>query len=143
MLPVLRKRGYLPYYRDDFFAKDLISSFFSDGADYSVPAVNIKENENHFEIEVAAPGLNKEDFKVKLEKNILTVTSEKKTQKDEGKENFMRKEFSYNSFCRSFSVPETVDVEKIKASHKNGVLIIEIPKLDEAKIKFNREIKVS
>lgn len=143
MLPVLRKRSNFPYYRDDFFAKDLISSFFSDGADYSVPAVNIKENENHFEIEVAAPGLSKEDFKVKLEKNILSVTSEKEIKKDEEKENFMRKEFSYNSFCRSFSIPETVDVENIKASHKNGILIIELPKLDEVKTKFNREIKVS
>jgi HSP20 family protein len=143
MLPVLRKRGNFPCYRDEYFGKDLLYSFFSDGADYSVPAVNIKEKENHFEIEVAAPGLNKEDFKVKLEKNILTVTSEKKTEKDEGKESFMRKEFSYDFFCRSFSVPETVDVEKIKASHKNGVLIIEIPKLEEAKIKFNREIKIS
>jgi HSP20 family protein len=55
----------------------------------------------------------------------------------------MRKEFSYTSFCRSFSIPETVDVEKIKATHKNGVLFIELPKLDEAKIKFNREIKIS
>jgi HSP20 family protein len=143
MLPVIRKRSYFPYYRDDFFGKDLISSFFSDGADYSVPAVNIKENENHFQIEVAAPGLNKEDFKIKLEKNILTVTSEKETKKDEVKENFMRKEFSYNSFCRSFSIPETVDVEKINATHKNGILSIELPKHDEVKLKFNREIKVS
>jgi len=143
MLPVLRKRSYFPYYRDEFFGKDLLSSFFSDGADYTVPAVNIKEAESHFEIEVAAPGVSKEDFKVKLEKNILTVTSEKEMKKDEEKGNFMRKEFSYNSFCRSFSIPETVDVEKIKASHKDGILVIELPKVDEAKIKFNKEIKVS
>jgi HSP20 family protein len=142
MIPVLRKRVYLPFHRDDFFRENGLSSFFSDGADYNVPAVNIKENENQFEIEVAAPGLTKEDFKVKLDKNVLTVTSEKESKAEEERENFMRKEFNFNSFCRSFSVPEIVDVEKISASHKNGVLIIELPKHNEAKMKPNREIKV-
>ena len=143
MLPVLRKKSYYPYYRDEFFSKNLLSSFFSDGADYSVPAVNIKEDENNFEIEVAAPGLSKDDFKVTMEKNILTVSSEKELKKEEEKENFLSKEFSYNSFCRSFSVPDTIDVDKIKATHQNGVLKIELPKRDEAKTKVNREIKVS
>ena len=77
MLPVLRKRVLFPTYNDDFFGRNSLSSFFSDGADYSVPAVNIKENDKNFEIEVAAPGLSKEDFKVSVEKNILTVSSEK------------------------------------------------------------------
>lgn len=142
MIPVLRKRVYLPFHRDDFFRKDGLSSFFSDGADYNVPAVNIKETDNQFEIEVAAPGLTKEDFRVTLDKNILTVTSEKESKQDEEKENFMRKEFSYNSFSRSFSVPEIVDVEKINASHKNGVLIIGLPKHDEAKMKLHKEITI-
>lgn len=143
MLPVLRKRAYSPFYRDDFFRNDIISSLFSDGADYSVPAVNIKETEGHFEIEVAAPGLGKEDFKINLEKNILTVKSEKEVKKDEKSETYTRKEFGYNSFCRSFSVPETVDVEKIKASHNNGILVIELPKSEKLINKLKREITVS
>lgn len=143
MLPVLRKRAYSPFYRDDFFGNAIISSLFSDGADYSVPAVNIKETENHFEIEVAAPGLGKEDFKINLEKNILTVKSEKEVKKDEKSENYTRREFGYNSFCRSFSVPETVDVDKIKASHNNGILVIELPKSEKLINKLKREITVS
>lgn len=143
MLPVMRKRVLFPTYNDDFFGRNSLSSFFSDGADYSVPAVNIKENDKNFEIEVAAPGLNKEDFKVNLEKTILTVSSEKAINTDAEQDNFMRKEFSYNLFSRSFSIPETIDTEKIKASHKNGVLKIELPKLEEAKLKHKQEIKIS
>jgi HSP20 family protein len=143
MLPVIIKRRFSPYYRDDFFGSDKLSAFFSDGADYTVPAANIKENEKYFAIEVAAPGLNKEDFKVKLEKNILTVSSEKETQNKEEKENFIKNEFSYKSFCRSFSIPETIDTEKIKASHKNGILTIELPKLNEVKNNHNKKIEIS
>ncbi len=143
MLPLLVKRSVLPNYRNDFFRNDALSSFFSDGADYSVPAVNIKETENNFEIEVAAPGLSKEDFNVKLEKNILTISSEKDTKNEKEMPNYRRKEFSYQSFCRSFSVPETVNTESIKASHKNGVLTIELPKFDEAKVKPAKQIEVA
>jgi len=143
MLPTMRKRVLFPTYNDDFFGRNSLSSFFSDGADYSVPAVNIKENDKNFEIEVAAPGLSKEDFKVNVEKNILTVSSEKEVHKETDKNNFMRKEFGYNSFSRSFSIPETINMEKIKASHKNGILTIELPKQEEAKLKNKHEIKIS
>ncbi len=143
MLPVMRKRVLFPTYNDDFFGKNSLSSFFSDGADYSVPAVNIKENDKNFEIEVAAPGLSKEDFKVNVEKNILTVSSEKEVNNETEKDNFMRKEFGYNSFSRSFSIPETINMEKIKASHKNGILTIDLPKLEEDKLKHRHEIKIS
>lgn len=143
MLPVMRKRVLFPTYNDDFFGRNSLSSFFSDGADYSVPAVNIKENDKNFEIEVAAPGLNKADFKVNVGKNVLTVSSEKEVSKETEADNFMRKEFGYNSFSRSFSIPETVDMEKIKASHKNGILTIELPKQEEAKLKHKHEIKIS
>ncbi len=143
MLPVMRKRVLFPTYNDDFFGRNSLSSFFSDGADYSVPAVNIKENEKNFEIEVAAPGLSKADFKINMEKNVLTVSSEKKVNKEAEQDNFMKKEFCYNSFSRSFSIPETVDTEKIKASHENGILKIELPKQEEAKLKHKHEIKIS
>lgn len=143
MLPVMRKRVLFPTFNDDFYGRNSLSSFFSDGADYSVPAVNIKENDKNFEIEVAAPGLNKGDFKINIEKNILTVSSEKEVKEETEKDNFMRKEFGYNSFTRSFSIPESIDLEKIKASHKNGILKIELPKQEEAKLNSKREIKIS
>ena len=143
MLPVLRKRVLFPTYNDDFFGRNSLSSFFSDGADYSVPAVNIKENDKNFEIEVAAPGLSKEDFKVSVEKNILTVSSKKGVNNETEKDNFMRKEFGYNSFSRSFSIPETINMEKIKASRKNGILTIDLPKMEEARLKHRHEIKIS
>ncbi len=143
MLPVMRKRVYTPGYFNHFANSDLLSNFFSDGADYTVPAVNIKENENGFTIEVAAPGLNKEDFNIKLEKDVLTVSSENENKNEEIKENFMKKEFSFKSFSRSFSIPETVDQNKIKASHNNGILTIELHKMDEAKVKKSKIIKIS
>ena len=143
MLPVIRKSAYLPHRANDFFGKDFLSTFFSDGADYSVPAVNIKENENNFEIELAAPGLNKKDFSINLEKDVLTVSSEKEVSNENENENYMRKEFGFSSFKRSFSVPETVNSEKIKASFKNGILNIELPKMDEAKIKQTQSITIS
>ena len=143
MLPVMRKRVYTPGYLNSYLGRDALTNFFSDGADYTVPAVNIKENENNFTIEVAAPGLNKEDFDIKLEKNILTVSSENENKKEESNDNFMRKEFAFKSFSRSFSIPETVNQDKIKASHNNGILTLELPKLDEAKMKQSKIIKIS
>lgn len=143
MLPTIKKRVLFPTYNDDFLGRNSFSSIFSDGADYTVPAVNIKENDKNFEIEVAAPGLSKQDFKVNVEKNVLTVSSEKEVKNGDEKDNFTRKEFSYNSFTRSFSIPESVEMEKIKASHKNGILKIELPKLEEAKLNHKQEIKIS
>jgi HSP20 family protein len=143
MLPVLKKRMYFPQFRDDYFGSEFLNSLFSDGADYRVPAVNIKENENQFEIELAAPGINKEDLKINLEKNILTISSEKESKKESDDKTFMRREFGFNSFCRSFSIPEFVNTESIQASLKNGVLIVELPKHTEEKLKSSKAIKIS
>lgn len=144
MLPVIKKRTYYPHrYTNDLHGRDLLSNFFSDGADYTVPAINIKENEKSFEIEVAAPGVAKENFKINLEKDVLTVSSEKESKNENDKDNFMKREFGFNSFSRSFSIPESVNADKIKASHNNGVLTIELPKIEEAKLKNKKEIKIS
>ena len=143
MLPLIRKSAYLPHRENDYFGKDFLSTFFSDGADYSVPAVNIKENENRFEIELAAPGLSKKDFDINLEKDVLTISSEKEVNNESENENYMRKEFGFTSFKRSFKVPEIVNAEKIKASFKNGVLNIELPKMDGAKVKQTKSIAIS
>jgi HSP20 family protein len=142
MLPVLRKKMYYPVLFNDLLGSGLLSNLFSDGADYNVPAVNIKENENGFEIEVAAPGLKKEDFHINIEKNILTVSSKRENQNEEKNGNFMRQEFSFNSFCRSFSIPNSVDQNKVTASQNDGILKIELPKLDEVKTKKIRTIEI-
>jgi len=145
MLPMLRRtRGNVPSFIDEFFGKDWMDSVFSDRPGISTPAVNVKETDNDFLIEVAAPGLDKKDFKLDLDNNVLTISSEKEF-KDEMKEDgrYMRREFSYTSFSRSFTLPEAVDAEKIKAEHKDGILLITIPKRDEAKRKPPKQIDIS
>lgn len=119
---------------DDFFARELFdftpAKTFSNFAK-NAPAVNILETEQEFKIEVAAPGLKKEDFKVEVEDGILTISSEAKQEKEEkDKEGrYTRREFSYSSFKRSFTVDEeSVDTEKIEAKYDNGVLNIHVPK---------------
>ena len=107
----------------------------------TVPAVNITENSDRFVLEMAAPGLKKSDFHINVEKDVLTISSEQKEEKEEKDDNYARKEFYYNSFSRSFNLPETIDVENIKADYKNGILNLVLPKKEEAKV--TREIKVS
>ena len=125
-------------YLDHAFLNDV---FFNDyrGSNCSKPAANIVENESHFELTLAVPGFEKNDIKINLEENVLTVSSEKEVENKDV--NFSRKEFAYNAFSRSFKLPKTVEFEKIKADHKNGVLRIEIPKIEEAKLK--KAIKIS
>jgi HSP20 family protein len=129
---------------DEFFGRDLIQNFFEDQTGISMPAVNVVETNDNFRIEVAAPGLEKKDFKIDLDNNVLTISSEKEERnesQEEGK--FMRREFSYSSFRRSFSLPNSVDAEKIKANHKDGILSIILPKREEAKQKPPKQISIS
>jgi len=109
----------------------------------NVPAVNIAETDNSFEISFAAPGLQKNDFSINLENDVLTVKSEKETNQNESSTNYTRKEFNFSSFQRSFTLPETADGESIKAEYLNGILNIEIPKKEEAKAKPAREIVIA
>jgi HSP20 family protein len=111
-------------------------------AEGDVPAVNIKDQKDQYTIEFAAPGLKKEDFKVDLDNYVLTVSSEKKEEKEEKENNYSRREFVYNSFNRSFTLPRTVDIDKIKADYSNGILAISIPKKEE-EMKLNRQIEIS
>lgn len=145
MLPMLRRsRVSAPSLMDDFFGRELMQNFFEDQTGISMPAVNVVENNDNFRIEVAAPGLEKKDFKVDLENNVLTISSEKEERnesKEEGK--YMRREFSYSSFRRSFSLPNSVVAEKISANHKDGILNITIPKKEEAKQKPPKQISIS
>jgi HSP20 family protein len=118
--------------------------FFADNRSngLSVPAVNVKEDADGFNIELAAPGLKKDDFKINIDEKTLTISSEVKNEESEVKENYTRKEFSYTSFSRSFRLPKTVDIDKVEASHENGVLYLVLPKKEEAKPKEPRLITV-
>ena len=132
---------------DDFFSRDLWNWGVnnSSSTNTTIPLVNIKENSENFEVEMAAPGMNKEDFKVELDGNVLTITSEKKERNEvkEG-ERYSRREFSYQSFQRSFQLPkEVVDADKIIAKYENGVLKLMIPKKEEAKPKPPKMIQIS
>jgi len=128
---------------DDFFKEDTIVNKW--GRDYTgtVPSVNVKETENEFQVELAAPGLKKEDFKVNVENEILTISAENKVENESKDEKWTRREFSYSSFKRSFHLPKTVNGEKIEATYKDGILNILIPKKEEAKPKPAREIKIA
>lgn len=137
----------LPMLFDDFFNRDLFNwrtSNFSD-TNTSIPAVNIKETPDHYEVEVAAPGMTKNDFKVELDGNTLTISSEKTEQKEDNEnERYSRKEFSYQSFLRTFTLQkEVMDVDKIVAKYENGLLHLVIPKKEEAKQKPARRIQIS
>lgn len=147
-----RNGGYTPeryvpsvtQFFDDFFTRDLFDWPSSSNTGTTIPKVNIQETDNDFKVEMAAPGMKKEDFKVELDSNMLTISSEFSKEdeyQDHGK--YSRKEFSYQSFQRSFRLPETVEPDKIKAKYENGILHLLIPKREEAKRKPARTISIS
>lgn len=108
-----------------------------------IPTVNIIENTKDFKIEMAAPGMEKKDFHVSVEDGTLTIRSEKKEEIKEKKENYTRREFSYNSFIRSFRLPDNCLPEKIDAKYENGILTLVLPKKEVIAQKAVKEIKVS
>lgn len=93
-----------------------------------VPSVNISENEKSFELHFSAPGFNKEDFKIELEKDVLSVSAEMKNSRELNEKNYKMKEFSYGSFNRKFQLPELIDADNISAQYENGILNVELPK---------------
>lgn len=149
-MKLLKRNEDYPLYPsvfDDFFNTnwfDWTTKNFS-GQNSTLPSVNVLEDEKEFQVEMAAPGMLKKDFKILLENNILNISSERKEEKkDMDKERkYARKEFSYQSFTRSFSLPEVVDAEKISATYENGILKIIIPKKEEVIQKSKREIGIS
>jgi HSP20 family protein len=123
--------------------ESLEKNFFNNEEKFegTIPAVNIKEDNDKFVLEMAAPGMKKNDFHINVEKDVLTISSEHKEEKEEKKENYARREFYYNTFSRSFNLPENINLEGIKADYKNGILNIVLPKKEETKV--SREIKIS
>lgn len=117
-------------------------SFFSSRDMALVPAVNICETTDHFHVELAVPGLAKEDFKINLERKMLTISVQKDNIEDQQERNFSRREFSYSSFTRSFTLPESADENAIQAKYTDGILKVDIPKKEEAK-HITRQISIS
>lgn len=127
---------------DNFFGKDFDSIFDTMSKGIMVPAVNVIENKDNYMVEVAAPGLKKEDFKIEVKDNMLSISSEKEVEKDKSTKKYTRKEYSFNSFARTFYLPDDVDVNSINANYENGELTIKINR-KEVKVENKKEIKVN
>ena len=128
-----------PFYNG--LLNDFENDLFKHMNNSDVPAVNIQEDEKYFLLELAVPGMKKDDFKIDLENQVLTIFSEIKEETEETENNYTRREFVYNSFSRSFTLPKSIVAEKIKADYKDGILKISLPKNKETKL--SREIKVA
>lgn len=152
LTPMLREPSIL---QDPFFS-DLIDTrrglfnlnrIFNGGSesDFEInPAINVKDTKSNYEIEMAAPGLNKDDFKITIEDGVLTISAEKEEKSEDRKEGYLRKEFSYNSFSRAMVLPESVDEEKdVKAEYHEGVLKLMLHKKPEVKAKKTKTVKIS
>ena len=126
---------------NDVFDSLFNDSVLNDRFVTKTPAVNIAEIENAFEIELAVPGLKKEDFKINLDKNVLSVSAEKKAENVEEGKKYSKREYSYTSFVRSFTLPEVADQAKIEAEYTDGILKLNVAKKEEAKVQ-TREISV-
>lgn len=147
---IKRNRGQVPalhrLFFDDIFGRDFFNwenNNFSTTST-TLPSVNIKETADKYEVEVAAPGMDKNDFKITLDGNQLTISSVKENEQTTGNEKYSRREFSYQSFQRSFELPKNVvDEDKIIARYENGLLLLSIPKRDEVKPRPPRMIEIS
>ena len=145
MMPVRRTQGWLPGILDDFFGNEWVDKTSS-----TAPAVNVIETDKEYKVEIAAPGLTRDDFKIDInEDNELTVSMEKKVEKNEESEKegkkhtYLRREFSYSSFRQRMILPDHVNVDNIDAKMETGVLTIDIPKkTEEEKRKNMRQIDI-
>jgi HSP20 family protein len=131
----LTKSLMTPSLIDDFFKP--WNEWFDGGVKWSkvltVPAVNVTEKNNHYLVSLAAPGLGKEDFDIKIEGNMMTISSEREESQEEEEEKYTRKEYSYSSFSRSFTLPDDVKMDAVDARYEKGVLNITLPKMDAEK----------
>jgi len=131
---------------DDFFGRELFNWGNNNYSTTSttVPSVNIKETGDAYVVQVAAPGMDKNDFQIKLDGNLLTISSMKEDNRETTEDNYARREFSYQSFQRSFELPkDVVDQDNINAKYENGLLMLTIPKKEDAKQKPPKMIEIS
>lgn len=135
-------RNYVPAYWDDFFNDKFYNNVNKTTCNGSNPAVNVSEDDKGYSIEVAAPGIARKDFNLEIENDVLTISTEKNENQEENKQNFLRREFNYETFKRSFQLPETIDQEQIKATHEAGILTLTLPKKEEEVQNAPRQIEV-
>lgn len=143
MIPMLRDRSAMPRFVDEFFVNEQLGRFLNESENATIPQANIREGKEGFAIEVAAPGFDKQDFRVNLNNNALEISSEREEKGNEEYENVTRREFRYSSFRRTFTLPKSADTDRIEATYRNGILSVSIPKREEAKAKPARQIAVS
>lgn len=146
MNSLIRRNGFIPSnssFFDDFMKRDLMSWDNWSNLGSSLPKVNIMETNDEFKVEMAAPGMNKNDFHVELDNDMLTIHAELSSENKDENTSFTKREFSYQSFKRSFYLPNMVEADKIKARYKDGILSLEIPKKEEAKRKPVKSISIS
>jgi HSP20 family protein len=134
MIPVIRTYHRVPNIIDELFGNDTYGGKTESYTLRCKPAVNVVEQDNAYQIDVAAPGFERSELKVTMDKNLLTISSVPAQKQEEKKEKFLKKEYSTSSFTRSFELPENIDADKIEASHKNGVLSITVPKKAKVEI---------
>ena len=144
-MSLVRFSNQLPSMFDRFFEGDLFdwSNRNFSLTNTTLPSVNIKENSDEFKVEVAAPGFEKGDFKLELDHDVMTISSEKQIENETKEdERYSKREFSYQSFTRSFTLPHSADSERIDATYDNGILFVSIPKKEESKPKPSRMIEI-
>lgn len=148
---MLRKNGGLPSLLSDFFGTSLIdkdffdpdSDFFTSRLGINVPTANITETPKEYKLELAAPGLERKDFNVEVDNHVLKVSAEKEEEKKDKEGEYFRREYSFNSFSRSFPLPENVKEADIDAKYENGVLKVSIPKAKETPVRPAHKVAVS
>ena len=141
MLPSIMRKSYRPLYVSDFFNDDFLPMLT--GKTNSTPAVNIREDEKNYFLDLAVPGMDKKDMKIDINDDFLTISSELKNETTEEKNGYKKKEFNHSSFCRSFYIPENVDKDKIVAKYKDGILYVSLPKEEKEDKKLSRQISIA
>lgn len=138
--PDKRNNSLLPGF-NDVFDSIFNDTFFNDRMVARVPAVNISETAENYHIELAAPGLKKDDFKLSLDRNVLSISVEQQSENTGNQKNYSKREYSYSSFIRSFTLPDSANDDRIEASYTDGVLKVDIGKKEEAKT-IRRQIAI-
>lgn len=126
---------------DDFFNRNL-ADYFGNEFTISTPSVNVVEKDNHYRIEVAAPGLEKQDFELSVDKGNLNISARRENQTESKDEHYTRREFNYTSFQRSFQLPDHVNADQISANYDKGVLSITLPKREVSKASVGQTIEI-
>jgi HSP20 family protein len=141
MLPTIMRRSFRPFYMPNLLDDDFLPTLSSRTS--SMPAVNIREDEKNYILDLAVPGMDKKDLKIDISDDVLTISSESKEESTEERDGYKKKEFNYSSFCRSFYIPDNVNRDKIGANYKDGILTVSLPRMEEEKKNLTRQVTIS